>query len=620
MIMIFRLMLLFQFQVIFHFYSVLLMFPGKGLCCPASCQLCTITRVHCNSLGLHFIPRNLPESTTVLFLSGNNISQVLPEDFKRLEKLSVLFLNNTGLVRFAPKALKHLHRLYYLHLNNNLLQHLEPDTFVGLSNLHFLYLHHNEIQYLPDKIFNSLPALNLLELQGNKLKTISCQALFGMSRLKTLNLANNMISFISSLAFTNLGKLEILSIKGNLLCQIPSRLFEHLGNLKWLDLSGNPIKLITSASLKGLKNLLYLSVENAKIKHIDIHAFDELKKLKHLVLSNNYINVIYPNTFSFLKHLKYLHLDRNNISNLHSKTFYGVAFSLKLLNLRDNKLAYLHSNVFRSLDSLIFVNVSKNPWQCDCRLLELRNWLVSSSVMMNVHCQHPPHLQDRLLRYINIDEFGACIVSNYSYNFHSTSVYSVTNDAKLTSNTSFLPLSSPRPSTSFRMKLTSGIFAPLSKKLFAYESTTHVTSQSPLEVSLLNVQENITALQSAVSENLGASVPFQSLITCEKKLAKLNQSFDILLGVFVLLCALVVAMTYKLLNLRHRLNSVNRENVVEYFSFFHSGNYSIRAPPQMDSVSTSNLVGNAGAGQIQIFRHHANGNQAQVILFEHSVL
>ncbi|MBN3291024.1 LRR70 protein, partial [Polypterus senegalus] len=352
----------------------------------------------------------------------------------------------------------------------------------------------------------------------------------------------------------------------------------------------------------------------------NIHAFDELKKLKHLVLSNNYINVIYPNTFSFLKHLKYLHLDRNNISNLHSKTFYGVAFSLKLLNLRDNKLAYLHSNVFRSLDSLIFVNVSKNPWQCDCRLLELRNWLVSSSVMMNVHCQHPPHLQDRLLRYINIDEFGACIVSNYSYNFHSTSVYSVTNDAKLTSNTSFLPLSSPRPSTSFRMKLTSGIFAPLSKKLFAYESTTHVTSQSPLEVSLLNVQENITALQSAVSENLGASVPFQSLITCEKKLAKLNQSFDILLGVFVLLCALVVAMTYKLLNLRHRLNSVNRENVVEYFSFFHSGNYSIRAPPQMDSVSTSNLVGNAGAGQIQIFRHHANGNQAQVILFEHSVL
>ncbi|XP_041085488.1 leucine-rich repeat-containing protein 70-like [Polyodon spathula] len=578
--------------VSFRMCFLLMLLHNLNLGCPISCQQCSGTRVECCSLGLTFIPRNLSRSTAVVHLSGNNISRICAEDLRRLNKLSVLYLDNTGLLYIEDKAMRHLHKLYYLYLNDNQIERLEPETFRGLSDLHYLYLHHNEIHFIPDGMFADLIALRYLHLQGNRLKKVGSGVFLGMTSLKILNLANNRISRIASSAFMNLGKLEVLYLKGNNLGQIASDVFAGLGNVKRLDLSNNPLESVPPFAFKGLENLQYLSVEHAKIKHIDKNGFAKLPNLKQLTLSHNNLNCIGSDDFALLRQLRYLHLDRNNISHIGNEAFEGMAASLKVLNLGQNNLKYMPSAVLQPLVSLIHVQATKNPWNCSCQLLGLHNWLVSSSVMMNVHCQHPPQLQGKLLRYVNLNKSGVCAVPTAT----------------------IIPVVSSTASKSKSYSVLGGE---------AVEHTKQMTTAVALQIPVQHPPVNLTT-ENRSPEGEDAPVSLKPLLLCEQRITKLNQDFDILLVFFVFACVLILAMLYKLLHLKHRLKMVEGENVLEYFSFYQSAHYNVSQPasppPNLLPAVAPDVVGNSTAGQMGPFKQNNNGNQTQVILFEHSVL
>ncbi|XP_058868083.1 leucine-rich repeat-containing protein 70-like [Acipenser ruthenus] len=601
----------------FHLCFLLTLLHNPNLGCPLSCQQCSITRVQCCSLGLTFVPRNLSRSTAVVHLSGNNISRICAEDLRSLDKLSVLYLDNTGLLYIEDKAMRHLHKLYYLYLNDNQIERLDPETFRGLSDLHYLYLHHNEIHFLPDGMFADLIALRYLHLQGNRLKKVGSGVFLGMTSLKILNLANNRISRISNSAFMNLGKLEILYLKGNNLGQIASDVFAGLGNVKRLDLSNNPVESVPPFAFKGLENLQYLIVEHARIKHIDKNGFAKLPNLKQLTLSHNNLNCIGSDAFALLRQLKYLHLDRNNISHIGSEAFEGMAASLKVLNLGQNNLKYMQSDVLQPLVSLIHVQATKNPWNCSCQLLGLHNWLVSSTVMMNVHCQHPPQLQGKLLRYVNLNKFGVCAVPNATIiPVVSSTASSLIEHRVLIPNKSTSAMKFPiLPSGKSKSYSVHGGEA--------VEHTKQATTAVPLQIPVQHPPVNLTTKNKS-PEGEDAPVSLKPLLICEQRIAKLNQGFDILLVFFIFACVLILAMLYKLLHLKHRLKVVEGENVLEYFSFYQSAHYNVREPasppPNLLPAAAPDVVGNITAGQMGPFKQNNNGNQAQVILFEHSVL
>ena len=111
---------------------LVLLFHKEILGCSSVCQLCTGRQINCRNLGLSSIPKNFPESTVFLYLTGNNISHISESELTGLHSLVALHLDNSSIVYVYPKAFVHLRHLYFLYLNNNFIKRLDPGIFEGL--------------------------------------------------------------------------------------------------------------------------------------------------------------------------------------------------------------------------------------------------------------------------------------------------------------------------------------------------------------------------------------------------------------------------------------------------------------------------------------------------------
>ncbi|XP_051888594.1 leucine-rich repeat-containing protein 70-like [Pristis pectinata] len=585
---------------------LLLMPQGLSLVCPSVCQRCTKTLVECCNLGLTSIPQNLMKTTSSIYLSRNNISSIISKDLEGFNRLSALYLDNNGLFSIHPQAFVSLINLYYLRLNNNQIKTFSHGIFEGLSKLRYLHLQHNQILSIPGGLFSGLTALQYLRLEGNFLSLVSSGMFSGLMSLRTLDLANNRISWISNSSFRQLTRLEFLNLQSNYLAWIPSNAFVQLKVLKRLILSNNPIELIHPLSFSGLENLKYLYLSNAKIKAIPKDGFAALNNLRHLALNNNGITHINSNAFKVLN-LGYLQLDHNNISFIESDAFEGMAKTLKVLRLANNHLTNLFPEVLMPLGSLVHLMVNGNPWECNCNMLNLRNWLLSSSLRLNIRCQSPSQLHGKSLYYVRISEISGCnITVPLGLN---TEMRSPATRAVLTS------VKTDHPSLYFKLEHNSVTKENLGRTAFAAKDGEQFISMLPVQLPVEYTPINFTTL----TDSDIATISIKPLLICNQNLSKLNQTFDILLVFFILACTAVLLLTFKVHLLRQKLKDLEAEgnNAVEYYSVYPFARYHVTDPVQaiLPEPVTSPEVDQATTTKIA-----SPTNQAQVILFEHSVL
>nr|XP_025962487.1 leucine-rich repeat-containing protein 70 [Dromaius novaehollandiae] len=611
---------------------LLLLLQKEILGCPSVCRLCTGRQVNCRNLGLSSIPRNFPKNTILVYLSGNNISRVFPNELTGLQKLAALYMDNSSISYVYPKSFVDLHKLCYLHLNNNNIKRLDPGIFEGLSSLRCLYLQNNQIAFVPRGLFSDLFSVRYLMLQRNRLSVLGSRTFSGMINLQTLNLANNKISRISDSAFYHLEHLVYLHLEGNNLTVVPSNAIGMLKNLERLSLSHNPIGSIHPFAFKGLNKLRYLSLKSAKLKHIAVNGFFGLNNLSQLILSYNDLENISSSTFTLLHNLIYLQLDRNKIATIADGTFANMGHSLKILSLAFNNITELQPEVLKPLVSLTHLQLNYNPWNCSCKMLGLHKWLASSSVSVKIHCQSPLSMRGRPLHYVKWTPFANCSSRTASpekvWNLgsgdisHSTTTLLMAWHKVERHNMSEQFFNVDARYVNFWEGATATSANPLPYEKSAAENP----SQATMVLSLLPVQipaqispVNTTVDDKSLSPSDAASVSLKTSLLCTQQVEKLNQAFDILLAFFIVACAVILFLTYKIIQFKQKLKMLENsgEKRIEYYGFYQPGRYNITDPVQS---LTQNSLGDSELDQIRLLKRTASESQAQVILFEHSAL
>ena len=444
-----------------------------------------------------------------------------------------------------------------------------------------------------------------------------------MVALRILDLSNNKILRISDSGFQHLENLNCLYLEGNNLTKVPSNAFEILKSLKRLSLSHNHIEAIQPFAFKGLVNLEYLLLKNSGIKNVTRNGFNGINNLRYLILSHNDLENLNSDTFSLLKNLIYLKLDRNRIISIDNDTFENMGASLKILNLSFNNLTDLHPRVLKPLSSLTHLQANSNPWECNCKLLGLRDWLASSAITLNIYCQSPPSMRGRALHYIKWTDFTNCVTSSTNASrawaikslhiHHKTTAlmmawHRITTDGKhLENNESVTFWERIRTSPASRFFQENAFGNPL-----------ETTAVLPVQIQLtspvnLNLEKNSALPVDA------ASVSGKTSLICTQEVEKLNEAFDILLAFFILACVLIVFLIYKVVQFKQKLKAPENsgDNRLEYYSFYQSARYNVTA--SFCSTSPNSLEG-PGLEQIRLHKQIVPESEAQVILFEHSAL
>uniref|UniRef100_A0A670Z8X6 LRRCT domain-containing protein n=1 Tax=Pseudonaja textilis TaxID=8673 RepID=A0A670Z8X6_PSETE len=164
-------------------------------------------------------------------------------------------------------------------------------------------------------------------------------------------------------------------------------------------------------------------VQSAQISNLAADALQGLPELQELFLFNNQMKTLPSGLFRNLPALHFLDLSGNLLEDLPADLFAPVT-SLAYLSLSANHLTHVPPGLFQSLKNLVrldlsaneitsleapLVNVSSeftldlsgNPWACDCRLQALFNWAQEGNVdwlsKENVVCAFPKSLKGKTM-------------------------------------------------------------------------------------------------------------------------------------------------------------------------------------------------------------------------------
>lgn len=203
------------------------------------------------------------------------------------------------------------------------------------------------------------PATQVLDLSGNNLQILPQEAFArtGLVNLQRVYLRSCNIGQINERAFKGLTNLVELDLSHNLLTQIPSNSFKDAPSLRDLTLANNPILKIHSEALNNLGNIVRFDLSSCDIRDIAADVFRNLKFLESLKLNGN--------------------------------------------NLRDLPLSSLEK-----LEKLRVIDLSDNPWNCDCRLRDLKIWLSNHKLFSTPSCSLPTRLANKPFSELALDEFA----------------------------------------------------------------------------------------------------------------------------------------------------------------------------------------------------------------------
>ncbi|XP_063300333.1 nyctalopin [Pelobates fuscus] len=403
--------------------------------CPSSC-VCTHERncsVLCDRLGLPEIPSEFPCEASFINLDKNNIKFLSEKAFGTLPSLKCLSLSHNNISFITPGAFKGLPNLTELKMaHNDYIRYLHTRTFSALKKLVKLDLADCNLFNIPDRIFIELPFLNELIFFQNNFRRIP-GSIRGMRNLTHVYLESNKIEAV---AYNSL---------------------QDLTNLKYLNLQDNKINVIHDMSFQDCQRMEFLFLNDNLLNELPENSFKGLRKLKLLNMGGNFITNVSNVWFQDLFELEVLYLDRNKICYIEEGAFENLT-SLVALHLNSNNLATLPFDVFRPVYFIGRLFLFKNPWECDCRIEWLKDWMDNYKLVRDIPCSSPTSVTGVDLSSVTFTKSpdGVCLDAaehNLSY---------------------FIPLPTERVPSTMESKLSS-LISKLLRPLGNYEDRGNVT-------------------------------------------------------------------------------------------------------------------------------------------------
>uniref|UniRef100_A0A8C5JSS0 Slit homolog 2 protein n=1 Tax=Junco hyemalis TaxID=40217 RepID=A0A8C5JSS0_JUNHY len=384
--------------------------------CPTACT-CSNNIVDCRGKGLTEIPTNLPETITEIRLEQNSIKVIPPGAFSPYKKLRRIDLSNNQISEAAPDAFQGLRSLNSLVLYGNKITELPKGLFEGLFSLQLLLLNANKINCLRVDAFQDLHNLNLLSLYDNKLQTIAKGTFSPLRAIQTLYVCSccsksteDYRSKLSGDCFADLACPEKCRCEGTTvdcsnqkLNKIPDHIPQYTAELR---LNNNEFSVLEATGIfKKLPQLRKINLSNNKITDIEEGAFDGASGVNELLLTSNRLESVQHKMFKGLESLKTLMLRSNRVSCVGNDSFTGLS-SVRLLSLYDNQITTVAPGSFDTLHSLSTLNLLANPFNCNCHLAWLGDWLRKKRIVTgNPRCQKPYFLKEIPIQDVAIQDF-----------------------------------------------------------------------------------------------------------------------------------------------------------------------------------------------------------------------
>ncbi|CAH2252022.1 nephrocan-like [Pelobates cultripes] len=295
-------------------------------------------------------------------MQNNLIRQLSFDVFSELLNVEGVILEGNEIETISGQA--RLPQLRYLNMDNNRLQFFPENFFAYFSSLQYLRMAGNQLLKIPGHLPKTLQHLRL---ERNHIKNVKIRDIKHLDNLSELNLSGNQLSTADSVQV--LSNLSSFDISKNQIQFLPHR---FPTKLQRLDCSNNQISRLTVLNFKNLQSLKHLFLDNNIVSRIDDNSFHWCVHLSNLAMEQNLLTSL---PLGLPVTLTRLDLKGNKIEYIGESEVKGLR-KLQVLNLRNNKISLLDHQVLECLPRLRHLYLEGNPWNCTCKLLMVKRFLI----------------------------------------------------------------------------------------------------------------------------------------------------------------------------------------------------------------------------------------------------
>ncbi|XP_034680072.1 receptor-like protein EIX2 [Vitis riparia] len=333
------------------------------------------------------IPAKIGESMPhlrFLFLSGNQITGIIPESIGYMQSLRIIDLSRNSLTGSIPSTISNCPHLSMLHLGKNNLSGTIPKSFGKLEWLQSLHLDKNNLSGELPSSFRYLLSLEILDLSYNSLSgNIPAWIGAAFTSLRILKLRSNKFSGGLLFELSNLSSLHILDLaENNLSGSIPA----CLGDLKAMAQKQNISRYTLGVSYT---RRVYDDSLIVTAKGQDLEYIKTLSLIISIDLSSNNFGGEFPKDVTKLYGLMILNLSRNHINGSIPENISGL-HELSSLDLSSNTLYGLIPWSMSLLTFLSYLNLSNNNFSGKIPFTGQMTTFSESAYVGNPHLCGPP--------------------------------------------------------------------------------------------------------------------------------------------------------------------------------------------------------------------------------------